>query len=84
MGSFFAVADPEGVIETSAHDIRIELAAVSVVYLSVKSVTETIIGHALQLGDGSAVSVQIRNTIGVAKDLYSVNLDVELFFFRTP
>src|SRR6266702_2812540 len=84
MGSLFSVADPERVIETSAHDIGIELAAVSVVYPSLKRVTETIIGHALQLGDGTAVSFESGYTVGMAKDLDSINLDVELFFFGAP
>ena len=46
MGSLLAVADPEGIIETSAHDVGVELAAITVVHLSLKGVTETVIGHA--------------------------------------
>ena len=84
MRSLLAVADPEGVIETSADDVGVELAAVSVVHLSLKGVTETVIGHAFQLGDGPAIGFQSRNAIGVAEDLYPVDLDVELFFLRAP
>ena len=69
MRSLFAVTDPEGVIETAAYNIRIELAAVSVVHLSLKGVTEAVIGHAFQLGDSPAIGFQSRNAIGVAQDL---------------
>jgi len=84
MRSFLAVTDPEGVTETSAYNIRIKLTAVSVVHLSLQGVTEAVIGHAFQLGDGPAIGFQSRNAIGVAEDLDSFNLDKELFFLRAP
>ena len=84
MGSLLAVADPEGVVETATDHIGIELAAVGIVDLPLKGVTETVVGHAFQLGDGTPISVQSGNSIGVAKDLYPVDFDVELFFFRAP
>ena len=84
MRSLLAVADPQSVVETSADDVGVELAAVSIVNLSLQGVTETVIGHAFQLGDGPAIGRQSRNAIGVAKDLYSIDLDVELFFLRSP
>ncbi len=84
MGSLLAVADPEGVIKTSTDDIGIELAAVTVIYLSLKGVTETVIGHAFQFGDRSTVSFQSGDTVGMAEDLYPVDFNVKLFFFRAP
>ena len=84
MRSLLAVTDPESVVETSTDDVGVELAAVSIVNLSLQGVTKTIVGHAFQLGDGAAIGFQSRNAIGVAKDLYAINLDVELFFLRSP
>ena len=82
MGSLLAVADPEGIIKTSAHDVGVKLAAITVVHLSLKGVTEAVIGHAFQFGDGTPVCFQSRNSIGMAENLYPVDFDVELFFFR--
>jgi hypothetical protein len=84
MGSLLAVTDPEGIIKTSAHDVGVKLATVTVVHLSLKSVTETVIRHAFQLGDSPAIGFQSRNAIGVAENLYPIDLDVKLFFLRAP
>src|SRR5438132_7165214 len=84
VGSLLSVANPEGIIKTSAYDVGVELAAVTVVHLSLKSVTETVVGHAFQLRDDTPVCFQSRNSIGMAENLYPVDFDVELFFVRAP
>src|SRR5262249_11698238 len=46
VGGLFSVTEPEGIVKTSTHDVGVELAAVTVVHLSLKSVTEAVVGHA--------------------------------------
>ena len=84
MRSLLAIADPQSVVETSTDDVGVELAAVSIVNLSLKGVTETVIGHAFQLGDGAAICFQGGHPIGMAEDLDTLNLDKKLFFLRAP
>src|SRR5581483_2800359 len=84
MGSLLAVADPEGIIKTCADDVRVQLAAVAVIYLSLKGITETIVGHAFQLGDRSPVSFQSWYAVGMAEDFYSIDFNVKFFFFGSP
>src|SRR5207253_10285546 len=84
MGSLLSVANPESVTETSAYHIGIELASITVVHSSLKGVTEAVVGHALQFGDGTAVSFQSGHPIGMAENLYPVDFNIELFFLRPP
>ena len=84
MGGLLSVANPEGIIKTSTYDIGVKLAAITVVHLSLKGVTETVIGHTFQLGDRTPISFQNRNSVGMAENLYPVDFDVELSFFRAP
>ncbi len=84
MARLFAVADPEGVIEASAYDIGVKLAAVGLVCFTLQGISEAEVRHAFKLGHCRAVSLQGRYPIGVAVDFDAVNHYVEFFFLPAP
>src|SRR5438445_2920659 len=84
MGGLLSVTDPERVIKTSTDNIGVELAPVSVIHLSLEGISETVIRHAFQFSDGASVLFQSGYAVGMAKDLYPIDLNVKFFFFRAP